>query len=68
MVRGLLVAPWRSIDRGHRFPVPEIQLTWHFSRTFCPLGRVKHEWFAKDAWVSESGLANCDPSCESQVA
>jgi len=33
MGRGLLVAPRRSIDRRRRFPVPEIQLTWH-----CPLG------------------------------
>lgn len=24
-----------------------------FSRTFCPLCRTRHEWFAKDAWVQE---------------
>jgi hypothetical protein len=39
-----------------------------FSRTFCPLCHVKQEWFAKDAWVCDSGLANCDPGCERQVA
>jgi hypothetical protein len=39
-----------------------------FSHTFCLLCGVKHEWFAKDAWVCDSGLADCDPSCESQVA
>jgi len=24
-----------------------------FSRTYCPLCRTNHEWFAKDAWVRE---------------
>ena len=24
-----------------------------FSRTYCPLCRTDHEWFAKDAWVRE---------------
>jgi hypothetical protein len=24
-----------------------------FSRTFCPLCRTNHEWFAKDAWVRD---------------
>jgi hypothetical protein len=24
-----------------------------FSRTYCPLCRSNHEWFAKDAWVRE---------------
>ena len=28
-----------------------------FSRTYCPLCRVTHEWFAQDAWV-------CDSECE----
>ena len=52
-----------QVDRAtfHSTPV-------FFSRTFCPLCRVKHEWFAKDAWVCDSGLANCDPGCERQVA
>jgi len=35
-----------------------------FSRTFCPLCRVTHEWFAKNAWVCDSASADCDPSCE----
>lgn len=39
-----------------------------FSSTFCPLCRVKHEWFAKDAWVCDSAAADCDPSRERLVA
>jgi hypothetical protein len=39
-----------------------------FSRTLCPHCGKEHEWFAKDAWVCDSGLANCEPSCERQVA
>ena len=39
-----------------------------FSRTLCPLCRVTHEWFAKDAWVCDSAPADCGPSCERQVA
>jgi hypothetical protein len=39
-----------------------------FSRTLCPLCRTSHEWFAKDAWVCDSGLANCDPNSEREVA
>jgi hypothetical protein len=27
-----------------------------FSRTYCPLCRTNHEWFAKDAWVREDQL------------
>jgi hypothetical protein len=29
-----------------------------FSRTFCPLCRTHHEWFAKEAWVREEPRAN----------
>jgi hypothetical protein len=25
-----------------------------FGRTFCPLCQAAHEWFAQDAWVSDS--------------
>ena len=39
-----------------------------FSRTHCSLCRTAHEWFAKDAWVCDSGVANGDPSCERRVA
>jgi hypothetical protein len=24
-----------------------------FSRTYCPICRTNHEWFAKDAWVRD---------------
>lgn len=29
-----------------------------FSRTFCPMCRVVHEWFARDAWVCDSEPAD----------
>ena len=35
-----------------------------FNRTFCPSCRTSHEWFARDAWVCDSGPAKCDPNCE----
>ncbi len=25
-----------------------------FSRTFCPICRTNHEWFAKQAWLRET--------------
>jgi hypothetical protein len=31
-----------------------------FSRTFCPHCRVSHEWFAKDAWIDDRELCECD--------
>jgi hypothetical protein len=42
-------------DTFHSTPV-------FFSRTLCPLCRVAHEWFAKDAWVCDSGAADYDPN------
>lgn len=38
-----------------------------FSRTYCPFCQRKHEWFAKDAWVSDAASAVA-PSYERQVA
>jgi hypothetical protein len=26
-----------------------------FSRTYCPICRTLHEWFAKEAWLSDGG-------------
>jgi hypothetical protein len=37
-----------------------------FSRTWCPLCSVTHEWFAQNAWVCDSDSADCD--CERQAA
>jgi hypothetical protein len=34
-----------------------------FSRTYCPLCRIMHEWFAKDAWVETAGF-ECAPEPE----
>jgi hypothetical protein len=28
-----------------------------FSRTFCPICRSDHQWFAKEAWVTDSAHA-----------
>jgi hypothetical protein len=39
-----------------------------FSRTYCPLCRATHEWFAKDAWVCDSDCSGCEVMCEQQVA
>jgi protein-arginine kinase activator protein McsA len=39
-----------------------------FSRTYCPLCHVTHEWFAQDAWVCDSGCSECDAASEQQVA
>ncbi len=52
-----------QVDRAtfHSTPV-------FFSSTYCTLCRTKHEWFAKDAWVCDSGPTPCAPSCERQVA
>jgi hypothetical protein len=25
-----------------------------FARVYCPICRMEHEWFAKDAWVCDS--------------
>lgn len=33
--------------------------TVFFSRAWCPLCRITHGWFAKDAWVCEAA-AVCD--------
>jgi hypothetical protein len=33
-----------------------------FGRTFCPIYRVNHEWFAKDAWVQDPGLIEDEPA------
>lgn len=28
-----------------------------FARTYCPICRTEHEWFAQDAWVCEADPA-----------
>ena len=39
-----------------------------FSRTYCPLCRMAHEWFAQDAWVCDCESSECDAAGEQQVA
>jgi hypothetical protein len=57
------IATGIEVDRAifHATPV-------FFSRTLCPHCRITHEWFAKDAWVCDSGSADCEPGCERQGA
>ena len=31
-----------------------------FARVLCPVCRAEHEWFAREAWVSEPGTASQD--------
>jgi hypothetical protein len=35
-----------------------------FSRTYCSLCRVTHEWFAKDAWVCDTDSSECEAARE----
>ena len=39
-----------------------------FSQTYCPLCRVTHEWFAKDAWVCDLSCSELEAARERQVA
>lgn len=32
-----------------------------FARVFCPVCRTEHEWFAKEAWVSEPDRETAAP-------
>jgi hypothetical protein len=37
-----------------------------FARSYCPICRAEHEWFAQQAWVCEQGTN--PPSQQSTVA
>ena len=39
-----------------------------YSQVACPLCLAVHDWFAKDAWVCDCGLGECNPNCEQLVA
>ena len=39
-----------------------------FGRTYCPICRVTHEWFAQGAWISDSEASEGDAASEQQVA
>ena len=39
-----------------------------FSQTFCPYCHVRHEWFAKDAWVCDPVTTDSDLAREQHVA
>ena len=59
----------RPISTGREVEIAAFRSTAvFFSRNYCPLCRVTHEWFAQDAWVCDSGCSECEGACEQQVA
>jgi len=51
----------RAISTGIKADCATFRATPVFySRTYCSWCRRPHEWFAKDAWICDSGLPNCD--------
>jgi len=61
--KGLPISTGRFVDSATFRSSPVF-----FSRTHCPLCDTTHEWFAKDAWVCDSGCAECGGSCERKAA
>ncbi len=58
---------------GHSAPVERLNMLLRsspvfFGRTYCPLCRVTHEWFAQNAWLCDSGCSECEGVCEQRVA
>jgi hypothetical protein len=46
----------RTISTGMAVDEPNFSSTpVFFSRTFCPICRTVHQWFAKEAWVCNAG-------------
>ena len=39
-----------------------------FSRTYCTLCDMMHEWFAKDAWVCDPECSECEAACRQEIA
>ena len=59
----------QAISTGREVEIAAFRSTpVFFSRTYCPLCRVTHEWFARDAWVCDSDVSECEGECEQQVA
>jgi hypothetical protein len=59
----------RAISTGREVEIAAFRSTpVFFSRTYCSLCRVTHEWFAQDAWICDSGCPECEGLCERQVA
>ncbi len=59
----------RAISTGREVEIAVFRSTpVFFGRTYCPLCRVMHEWFAQDAWVCDSGASECGEASEQQVA
>jgi hypothetical protein len=51
-------ATGREISTGIKIDRSRFECTpVFFARTYCPLCRAEHQWFAKDAWVREPGAA-----------
>jgi hypothetical protein len=56
---GRCISTGMHIDRAAFGSMPVF-----FKRTFCPSCCTSHEWFARNAWVCDSGPAHCDPNCK----
>jgi hypothetical protein len=53
----------RTISTGITTDAPSFGSTpVFFSRTFCPICRINHDWFAKDAWVSDRSPGRSAPA------
>ena len=59
----------RAISTGREVEIAAFRSSpVFFSRTYCPLCRVTHEWFAQDAWVCDSEASECEGAGERRVA
>jgi transposase-like protein len=51
-------ATGREISTGIAVDRPRFECTpVFFAKTYCPLCRAEHQWFAKDAWVADPAAA-----------
>jgi hypothetical protein len=60
---GLALSTGRYVDSASFRSSPVF-----FSRTYCPICRAVHEWFAKEAWICECDCSECEGACERQAA
>ena len=58
----------RAISTGREVEIAAFRSTpVFFSRTYCPLCHVTHEWFAQDAWVCNLKLPNATPRVSNKL-
>ena len=59
----------RAISTGkHAEPATFRSTAVFFSRTYCPICKATHEWFAKDAWVHDPEGSEAEAALQSKVA